>query len=36
MAGVLWLSYEGVISLKEKLIESLVSDSIHLRSEKLE
>jgi hypothetical protein len=36
IAGVLWLSYEGVISLKEKLVESLVRDSVHLRSEKLE
>jgi hypothetical protein len=36
IAGVLQLSYEGVVSLKEKLVKSLVRDSVHLRSEKLE
>jgi hypothetical protein len=35
MAGVLRLSYKGVISLKEKLVETFVRDSAHLRSEKL-
>jgi hypothetical protein len=34
IAGVPSLGYKGVISLKEKLVESLVRDSAHLRSEK--
>jgi hypothetical protein len=35
-AGILRLGYKGVISLREKLVESLVRDSVYLRSEKLE
>jgi hypothetical protein len=35
IAGVLRLGYKGLISLEEKLVESLVRDSAHLRSEEL-
>jgi hypothetical protein len=33
--SVLWLGYEGLVSLEEKLVESLIRDFVYLGSEKV-